>query len=275
MITLLHTPAKITPVYSIDGSNLAIVADSNLSSLYSFRYVQQININEIFITQTRIVPSIEGGLGKGVLQANRIFEDFVSHDIYEPGSFNLCENSFINWEIRIGEESDGTLDGSGDSFSIVMGPTATGMSWNGTVQYADEWTYEDFEMTLSEENIRFLTNAPNVQDIGFNESSFLYWINGITFEPPDNPGETGSLFSLKITIYYPNGTNDTLWAIPDTSLSESTIVSIGVGPQDINRLSAENLIRNSAGAVIDYRPIFCGVDYYTVQLTTYPAPIGP
>lgn len=272
MITVLAQPALITPVYSIDGYNLAIVVDSDLSALYSFRYVQEVTIDGDLITQTRVAPNVVNGLGKGVLQPNRILEDFLSYDLHNVFDFKVCENSFIQWSVRIGEESDGTLDGTGSEFEVVFGATATGYSWNGTIQYADDFTYTDFLMgATGASSNRFLTNAPSTQDINITESSFIYWLNGVA-SGGVTPPITSTPMALRVNVINSSGgftTSNIYYVIPSIPLANPEMISLAVGPPDLNALADAGLVVDEDGDPVETPIISCDTLYYTIRLTDF------
>lgn len=264
-ISIINSPILINPIYTIDGHNLSIVVDSTDSSNLNFKYVQRIEVDGLFVAQTRVSPNVELGMGKGVLQPHRIIEDFISYDIHEQfAGFQICTNSMVEWSSRIGEESDGTLDGTGASYSITFGPTVSGFAWNGTYQYGDDYDFTDFRITSTTSNRRFLTNAPNEQDIYFNESSFLYFMNGVDYIFASS--STSPDIVLEIVVYL-DGIPTTYYAIPTIDIPINKICSVGVGPSDINKMCALDMVVTPQGSVVNSRIIFCGIDYYTVRLT--------
>lgn len=269
MLSILSQPLEIEPVYSIDGSNLSCVLDSTESGNYAFRYVQQIGINGITVAQTRVAPNIEAGLGKGVLQPNRIMEDFLSYDRHITQGFQTDENSFIRYDIQFGEESDGTLDGSNGDYIITLGPTITGYVWNGTVQYDDSYTYLDYLMGQTGSAGDFLSNSPGTQDIGLDESSFLYWLNGIGCTGFTG-GTAPSFFPLAMQITITGATStDTYWILPSVNLTDREMTSLAVGPADLNELADLGHVYDDTGAQVASPIITCDTVSYALQITDY------
>lgn len=275
MITVLSEPRFIEPVYSIDGHNLAHVIDSDNSALFSFKYVQEIYVDGEFITRTKVSPNIGPplGQGKGVLQANRILEDFVSYDLHRQEGFSNAINSMISYDIVIGEESDGTLDGSGPGFEITPGPTFSGHIWNATLQYRDAYTFNDFLTGLTAAPKRFLTNAPKTQLVQPDENLALYFMNGLTAAAAPGPTISGTqVISAEIEVFGP--TSSTVYYIfLNENIEPNTIVSLGIGPSDINRLVDIGRLFNALGEPVSEPVIDCDVIKYTVQLKSF-TPVG-
>lgn len=278
MISILSQPLEIEPVYSLDGANLSFVLDSTDNSNYAFRYVQAISVNGVPITETRIAPNIEGGFGKGVTQPNRILEDFLSYDKHTPIGFQKCENSFVQYDIQFGEESDGTLDGSGAGFTVSYGPTATGYVWNGTLQYEDDYDYTQYLIAgATGGTASFLTNAPISQDIQLEESSFLYWLNGVTANAVGGTISFTQPLAIHVMVYPQDGSSpDNYYILPNAALTPRCMASAGVGPEDINQAALNGNMYDDRfpGIPNTNPPITCDTLKYTVQLSNYSMPAG-
>lgn len=252
-ITILSQPLEIEPVYTIDGSNLSIVVSSTDAANYSFRYVQRILANGTFVTQTRVAPNIEDGFGKGVLQPNRILEDLVTRDLHRVIDFNVCEQSFVQFDVAIGEESDGTIGGTGASYSTTFGPTFSGYAWNGTVQYADDYTYQDYFVgNTAGTQAQFLTNGPTAQNISIDESAFLYWLNGATAIGVTSgaSGGTGTYtIGMRVRVYNDDGSTTSYRVVPNAGneIPAYCMASLAVGPPDLNAMAADGLVWTLAG----------------------------
>jgi len=268
MLSILSQPLEIEPVYSIDGSNLSCVLDSTESGNYAFRYVQQIGINGVTITTTRVAPNIEAGLGKGVLQPNRIMEDFLSYDKHITQGFQTDDNSFVRYDIQFGEESDGTLDGSNGDYIITLGPTITGYVWNGTLQYADSYTFLDYLVGPSAGTSSFLTNGPDIQEIQLEESAFVYWLNAIGCTGfTGAPAPTTFPLAMQVTVY--GTTTETYWILPYNNISDREMTSLAVGPADINELADQGHVYDDTGAQ-EFGPIItCDTTKYEIKITDY------
>lgn len=273
-IEILSQPLEIEPVYSIDGSNLAVVLDSDDSALFSFKYVQEVSILGNFIVTTKVSPNVGGAvnLGKGVLSANRILEDFVSYDLHDEPCFQICGNSFVDYSIQLGEENDGTLDGSGGTPVITLGATVSGYIWNGTVQYNDDYDYTDFLVGLTSgiTDKLFLTNAPRTQEVNFFDNSFLYWLNGVTASgiPAGSTGIGIPPLAMEIIVTGPTSSS-TYYIFPDQDITDPMMLSLGVGPADINRMSFDGFLYDTFGTPVVDEIINCNTVQYTVQLTDF------
>lgn len=270
-ITVLSQPAEIAPAYTIDGSNLAIVVSSTDAANYSFRYVQRISVNGAYVTQTRVAPNIEDGFGNGVLQPNRILEDFVSRDLHRVVDFNVCEQSFAQYDVAIGEESDGTIGGTGASYSVVFGPTVSGYVWNGSFQYADDYVFQDYLAgNTAGTQVSFLTYGPTTQDIGIAESTFLYWLNGSTGM---TGGPTGTYdLAMRIRVYSEDGSSDSYRVVPGFEIPAPSMCSLAVGPPDLNALVDAGLVWRFTGAQETDPIIGCTTVAYDVSLTSIVSP---
>lgn len=259
MLTQLNIPKLIEPAYSLDNNNLSFVFDSDLSNTYSFRYIYQLYINGTYIATLRNAPNIEQSIGTGVMIPARMIEDFLSYDLIRDYGITNAPNSMLKYEMSIGEESDLTIGGTGQ-----MGATYsvgyTGYAWNGTLQYAEESDYTQFLIGPTS-NARFLTNAPNEQDIDINESSFLYWLNGIT--GPTGASASTYPLAVKITV----GTAS-YYTFPQELITPYTMSGIAIGPADINALAANNMLFNAFGATAAGPVITCD-STYTVQITDF------
>ena len=263
MITILSEPTSVEPVYTIDGSNLAFVLDSNDSANYAFRYVQKISINGADITTTKVVPNIEAGEGKGVMQPGRILEDFLSYDLHRSFTGQLCPNSYLYYEIQFGEYSDGTLDGSSLAFETTWGPTFGAYAWNAAKQYDDVYTFEDYLVGDPLVSIgRFLTRAPITLDINLTESQTLSILQDATV-------------NVTLTIIVYEGLTASTYYIPQPygftagDTTEYAVSSWACGPADLNLAVTEGLVW-IPGSVQATDPIIdCNTTKYEVKFTDY------
>lgn len=266
-LTILSTPNLMEPSYTLDGANLAIVADSDDSALCSFKYVGDVIINNDPKVVIKVSPNLQNG--KGIISPNRIIEDFLSYDLHRSSSiFQEASNSFLEWDCVIGEESDGTLDCSGDNYIIAYGITVSGYAWNGTKQYDDDYTYTDFLMGATGPS-RFLTNAPNETTIRVQENSYLYFLNDIDATAHIGPTAVpnGYPIALEVTVTPITGSNVIYYIVPDINIESNKMYSVGTGPGDINSyVFRDQVFRTNGNAVTDFI-IDCNTKSYSVRLT--------
>lgn len=284
MITVLSQPLEYEPAYSIDGSNLSIVVLSDEVANDSFRYVQQISVGGTVVAPfLPVAPNVEAGLGKGVIQPYRILQDYLSYDKYDAVGFTACPYSLVQYDVRLGEQSDGTIGGTGASVSIVYGATVSGYAWNGNLEYSDTYTFADYLMlTGSTGTDKFLTLAPSETRLSISESSFLYWLNGMgatgltgNVPPTGATGLTAATvvpqnLAMEVRVYS-DAVNYADWYIlPRYDILPDTMQSAGVGPADLNRVSQAGRIYDDQGNLQSpFNIVSCATHKYEIRLCNY------
>jgi hypothetical protein len=209
---------------------------------------------------------------KGILSPNRVLEDFLSYNLHESTSvFQENPDCMVQYDFRLGEESDGTLDCSSQVYTPVLGPTVSGFAWNGTLQYAENYTFNDFIIGPAAGTKRFLTNAPSTQNIRVQENSYLYFLSGLTASPIIGPSQSPPKgYPLALEVVITTATSTATWyVIPNISITPNKIYSIGVGPGDINSYVFENQVWSGLGVLASDFIIDCNTISYTVKLTNY------
>lgn len=255
-LTLLSTPTQYEPVYTQDGDNLSFVLESTESALCSMKYVADIYVRGNYVTTIRNSPNLVDG--KCVITINRVLEDFLSYDRIEfDEPFKDCTNSYLEYEILFGEETDGTYDCSGGSFEATYGLTFSGFAWNGTIQYGESFDSFDYQVG-SYSLASFLTNSPDEQDIYLYENSYLYWLNTASMSQ-----------SLEIVETSTGGTSS-YYYIDIATIVAPQITGCGVGPLDINTYVTQGVVYNIVTDVMTQSIITCDTASYSVRVVEFP-----
>lgn len=266
-ITILSSPSNpIEPIFVEGGWNNSFVLDSNESSFCSMKYVGDLYINNTLITRIKNSPNLIDG--RCVITPWRILEDFVSSDKYfgiglTSSVFQNCTNSKLDYQLTFGEESDGTLGCTGSSFDITFGASASRFAFNGTLQYGEVWDYTEWFVTMDSSG-KFLTNAPREQDINISENSFLYYISDAVHAGSG----TSSGQTLEVTVDN-GGIIDTYYVLNYRLSKVYDILSIGVGPVDLNSYVGFGYVRTGDGSLVINDMITCDTTSYEVRISEY------
>ena len=264
-ITILSTPGEFQPVFSADGHNLSFVIDSNQSFLCSMNYVMDVYINELFVNRVRTSPNLADG--KCVFQLDGILHNFMSFDLWEGPNFQLCQNSFLKYEVQFGEETDGTTNCTGGEFNIVLGPSFSAWAFNGTLQYIEkDFNETDYYVNTATPSL-FLTNSPDELSININDEQYLYYINNMIVSTASGASASQAM-EVKITLQ--NGNTQT-WYVLNQQIEflPKSIISIGTSPNNINDYVTQGIVYNSFGIQATQSIIDCNVDFYEVAITNY------
>jgi hypothetical protein len=271
-IIIEQQPELITGIYSQDGANTAIVVSSNNSGECSFKYVGDFYVRGQFVNRIRVSPTLDNL--DGVIIPNRVLEDFVSSDFWIPNSdvWQKAVNSICDWEVRIGEESDGTIDCSSSQIVYVGGPTVSRWSWNGTMQYDEIGAISDYrnfyvDDTSSFIPIRFLTNAPIKQNVSVEDYGYLHFLCGMSGSASTPPINIIDL-AVRIEVIKSNGTTASYYIPPDQDYFDKEIIMIPTGPAQLNDFASSGLVVSSGGLALSSPFLECG-DTYKISLSNF------
>jgi hypothetical protein len=163
-ITITQQPTTYAPAYS----PMIVKATSTNIAQPGFQFVVQILINGKTITLL-VSPNPSNILE---IDIHRIVEAFVSVDIKYSDNFIVCSNSYVYYQVRIGEFYNNTQYLNLANFNAY--------GFNAIVDYVDlqnGFNVDNYLVDDIKTNARFLTNAPGRRmTIKTNQKAYLHYI---------------------------------------------------------------------------------------------------
>ncbi len=165
-ITVHQQPTLVTPAYN---DILCLLSSTNYLS-GDFRYVAEIKTSG-GTTIAKLKTPVIYGTDKGVVNAKRILESYVTYDFDVTNTLNgTCPNqsSLMKYEIEIGEEWDGT--------EYLNQTSINAWIFNGAFSRRNYSTYVSGEWVMnSGTSSKFLTNQRSKR-VKVNQWDWLYFI---------------------------------------------------------------------------------------------------
>ena len=154
-INQISVPNAMTPV----NNPIFWTATSTNDTEPAFKFLVDIYINSVLVKRFKISPEPTTGNDLLTLDVSKVLRDYISRNLYTDAQTNGIisgESSFLNYEIRFGEEYEVT--GTLTQFPDLA--IDTGSVFNGALSYVD---FVDFDSADYIDTL-FLTNAPRAQE---------------------------------------------------------------------------------------------------------------
>lgn len=246
-ITIEQQPQTYSTVYN----NLPFVVSSDNTTEAGFQYVFDVWVSGSFLTRHRI-PA-RPGTGVGVFDPRKVLESLVTHDIdYAVNNWSNCPNSIIDYQIKYGEEY---VDSGVTTVFDDLEDSGTLFVFNASLEYLEwlEFDYTDYDLSEVSTSTKFLTNAPNIQNVILGQKA---WLHMLASDPLQTIGETiGDKGAYQVKTYSAAGTliNTSVAYTSDiTGITGDMIERIGIGPAQ--------LLEQFGGSFLN------GASYYTVAV---------
>lgn len=246
-ITIEQEPQAYSPAYN---EKMYLVSSDNTGE-DNFRFIFDVYQSNGSTLIARVKLPARPSDGKGLFDAKRIIENYLSYNLPEAGEnagFYQNPQSFYKYTVKVGEEYDELVDGVPTLTPHPALQTISGKYvWNAALDWLEFASFqcEDFILSSGGDG-QLLTNAPATRKIETNQNA---WIHMAT-------ATSGTLKKAEFKKYYANGSVDTLpiaGTLYNLTTSEANrFLRLACGTANIEELSA---------GWID-----TGVMYYTVQV---------
>lgn len=295
-IAYQNTPYTFQPVLS-DGMYFTVSSSTDPSSVYSFRYVYDLYIEDTLVFQGKCTPNPEG---IGIIDLQQVLETYTNSlpisywdttPIYTHTTFPFsrpANDEVIKYRVACGYEYSSTplgqltgFTGIGDiagepaNFSNIYKTFRSTMGTNPNATLSS-FNIDPFVMSGTPQGVNptttglFLTNAPRIQNIQSNEYYTLgftnYYLNNTTGNTLSEP------YYVKYTFYDDQG-------LIITATTYENITTNGGGPRTTcNQVYQELYLVNPYLGTTDYNTLYVaagpanipniptGTTQYTVQL---------
>lgn len=249
-ITILSNPQFYDTVYN----EMVFTATSTNVAQPNFKYLVDIYISGAGTKEARLKIPIEPDTGNGycIVDVHRVLESFLNSDFGDNTSVvgvTANPNSIIDYQVKFGEEYDVAT-------VLTQFPDLTvdilRYAWNGSVNYPDHINVGYVPFLLDDSAARFLTNAPNGQEISTTDSGWLYYF----------PDVDDNIREFEIKTYDSAGSLIGTWKLTNPLTHATTSEYLGKVTSAPISIGALPNTQFAAGV----QPVFAGTEAsYTIQ----------